>query len=72
MDCNAAVQAALAKLQGTIEESGACVECGPLPSIRSIEILLVQLFQNLISNGIKYRAEEAPRIRVSADRSEEG
>jgi light-regulated signal transduction histidine kinase (bacteriophytochrome) len=48
------------------------VECGPLPSIRSIEILLVQLFQNLISNGIKYRAEEAPRIRVSADRSEDG
>jgi PAS domain S-box-containing protein len=72
VDSNAAVQAALSSLQGTIKETGACVECGPLPSIRSIEILLVQLFQNLISNGIKYRAEEAPRIRVSADRSEDG
>jgi len=72
VDCNAVLQTALSSLQGMIEESGARVECDPLPSIRSIEILLVQLFQNLIGNGIKYRTEATPRIRVSAERSEDG
>jgi PAS domain S-box-containing protein len=72
VDCNVALKTAVSSLQGMIEENGASVEYGSMPSIRSIEILLVQLFQNLISNGIKYRAEEPPRIRVSADRSEDG
>jgi light-regulated signal transduction histidine kinase (bacteriophytochrome) len=34
--------------------------------------MLMQLFQNLISNSIKYRGEEAPRIHVSAERDAEG
>jgi light-regulated signal transduction histidine kinase (bacteriophytochrome) len=34
--------------------------------------MLIQLFQNLISNSIKYRGEEAPRIHVSAERGAEG
>jgi signal transduction histidine kinase len=34
--------------------------------------MLMQLFQNLISNSIKYRSEETPRIHVSAERDAEG
>lgn len=66
VDCNAAVRTALANLEGMIAASGATVICDELPVIQSIEILIVQLFQNLISNAIKYRSDEPPRVRVSA------
>jgi len=53
-------------VQAMIQESGASIECDALPSISSLELPLVQLFQNLISNAIKYRSEEPPVIRISA------
>jgi signal transduction histidine kinase len=34
--------------------------------------MLTQLFQNLISNSIKYRSEETPRIHVEAEKDGEG
>ena len=36
------------------------------------EVTLTQLFQNLVSNSIKYRGEETPQIHVSAERDGEG
>ena len=72
VDCNLALKTAESTLQGTIEESGAIIQTEPLPTIPSIEVLLVQLFKNLISNGIKYRSSEPPRIHVSATRAPEG
>lgn len=71
VNCNAAVEMAVSNLRGMIEESGASIECSPLPSVKGTEIMLVQLFQNLISNGIKYRSLEAPRISIFAERSGE-
>ena len=70
VDCNAVVKAATWNLQAMIQESGAIVECGPLPSITSFELPLVQLFQNLISNAIKYRSADLPVIRISAREEE--
>jgi light-regulated signal transduction histidine kinase (bacteriophytochrome) len=55
-----------------IDESGALIECQPLPTIDSIEILLVQLFKNLISNGIKYRSKGRPHIQISAETNGSG
>ncbi|MGH9640742.1 MAG: sensor histidine kinase, partial [Bryobacteraceae bacterium] len=66
IDCAAAVRTAISNLGGKIEQSGANVVCGPLPTIESVEILLVQLFQNLIGNAIKYRATEPLQVRVCA------
>lgn len=66
VDCNAALQTAISTLQDTIDETGASIEYGALPVIPSIEILLIQLFQNLISNSIKYRSNQTPAISVSA------
>jgi len=43
-----------------------------VPAITSIRILLVQLFQNLISNGIRYRGEKPPVIRIRGGGSEGG
>jgi len=67
VDCNQALQIALHNLEGMIADCGARIHCGKLPTIESIEILLVQLFQNLISNAIKYRSEKPPEVRISAE-----
>jgi hypothetical protein len=72
VNCTAAAETAVSNLRGLIEESGASVQLAPLPAVMGTDIMLVQLFQNLISNGIKYRSPEPPRISVSADRGRDG
>jgi two-component system CheB/CheR fusion protein len=68
VECGAALAKALVNLDAAIAESGATVTSDPLPTVDSEEVFLIQVFQNLISNSIKYRSEEAPRIHVSAKR----
>jgi light-regulated signal transduction histidine kinase (bacteriophytochrome) len=72
IDCGAVLGKALSNLQAAITESDATVTSDPLPTVVAEEVTLIQLFQNLISNSIKYRGEEAPRIHVSAERVAEG
>ena len=61
---------ALANLQTAIEESGAVVTHDPLPVVKGDAPQLVQLFQNLIGNAIKYRGEKPPQIHVSVCRED--
>ena len=72
IDCGTVLAQALLNLQTAIEESGAVVTSDPLPTVVAEEVMLMQLFQNLISNSIKYRSREAPRIHVSAEPDGEG
>ena len=72
IDCGAVLAKALLNLQAAIAESGAIVTSDPLPTVVAEEVMLMQLFQNLISNSIKYRGEETPRIHVSAERDAGG
>jgi PAS domain S-box-containing protein len=73
VDCNAVVANVLANLEGAIAETNAIVTSDPLPTLTSIQILLVQLFQNLISNAIKYRAaDRAPEITISSRPDDRG
>ncbi len=66
-DCNAAVEQAIRNLGSAIEESGARITHDPLPTVIAEEVPLVLLFQNLISNAIKYRRQgEPPQIRIGA------
>ena len=60
-----ALEKALANLVVAIEEGGAQVSYGDLPVVFMAEIHLVQLFQNLVGNAIKYRSEQSPHIQVS-------
>ena len=60
---------ALGNLQAVIAESGAVVTHGALPTISTDNSQLVQVFQNLIANAIKYRRAEAPRVHVSATKN---
>jgi len=72
IDCGEVLAKALLNLQVAIAESGAVVTADPLPTVVAEEVTLMQLFQNLISNSIKYRSSEAPKIHVSAERDAEG
>jgi light-regulated signal transduction histidine kinase (bacteriophytochrome) len=66
-DANAVVRATLATFEAKIGESGAQVNCEPLPVLAVHEVHLTQLFQNLIGNALKYRSQSAPQIRISAE-----
>lgn len=50
-----------------IKESGATVSADTLPVVRSNEIQLVRLLQNLVGNALKYCGQESPEIHVSAE-----
>jgi PAS domain S-box-containing protein len=56
----------LESLRVSIEETGALVTAADLPMVAIHEGRLFQLLQNLISNAIKYRSKEVPRVHVSA------
>jgi light-regulated signal transduction histidine kinase (bacteriophytochrome) len=59
------LQDVLGDLQVAIEEAGATVEVGRLPMIEGYPTQIRQLFQNLISNAVKFRTHDrAPRIKV--------
>jgi PAS domain S-box-containing protein len=60
----------LKSLRGTIEEAGAMIIAGALPVVAIHEVRLAQLFQNLISNAIKYRGKEVPRVHITADQQD--
>jgi PAS domain S-box-containing protein len=72
IDCGAVLAKALLNLQAAIAESGAIVTSDPLPTVVAEEVMLTQLFQNLISNSIKYKSGQTPSIHVSAERDAEG
>ena len=48
-------------------ETGATLTRDPLPVVQGDPVQLAQLFQNLVSNSLKYRGADPPRIHVSAD-----
>jgi PAS domain S-box-containing protein len=66
--CEDALALAVKNLQATIEASNAIVDHDPLPAINTDGAQLIQVFQNLIANAIKYRGAEVPHIHISATR----
>ena len=70
VDLNGVFEATLKNCKAAIEEIGASVTSGPLPAVLGHKPHFVQLFQNLISNGLKYRGELPPRLHVSAEMQE--
>jgi PAS domain S-box-containing protein len=65
----AALQQSLLNLGGAIAESGALVTHDALPAVLADESQLVQLFQNLVGNAIKYKSPDVPKIHVSATKN---
>ena len=70
VDSTVAFKRAVANLQVAIEESGAVVKRGRLPTVLADGRQLEHVFQNLMGNAIKFRGEEAPLIEVKAVRDD--
>lgn len=68
VDLEEVLAVVLKDLKRAIEESGASITFDPLPTVTADRTQMVQVFQNLIGNAVKFRAEEAPQIHVSARR----
>lgn len=66
VDFNRALEEALENLRARIEETGADVRHTTLPVLPGEYRQVVQLFQNLVGNALKFRGTEAPRVIVGA------
>lgn len=71
VDLEEALAQAERQLAEALEETGATVTHDLLPTVDGDGTLLVQLFQNLVGNGLKFRAELPPRVHISARRAGE-
>src|SRR5579859_5467471 len=67
VNCLAVLQEVLYNLDASIQQSDATITWDELPIISMNRTRLVQLFQNLIGNAIKYRRAEPPKIHISAE-----
>ena len=69
VDCNRLLQKTLTYLAARIQESSAVVTFSDLPTVMAAELPLLLLFQNLISNALKYRRPNCPpQIHISAEK----
>lgn len=72
VDCAAVLAEACGNLRAALEESQAVVTADPLPTIHAVASELVLLFQNLLQNAVKFRADQTPAIHVGSLRQEDG
>jgi PAS domain S-box-containing protein len=68
VDCVTVMQNVLLNLKVAIEESGAVVTHDALPQVMGDSRQLVQLFQNLIGNAIKFHADRPPQVHIGIRR----
>ena len=66
-DCSQIVQEVMANLKSAIDESKAIITYDALPVVKADSTQLLQVFQNLIGNAIKYRSQRTPRIHIGVE-----
>ena len=66
-DLNEVLGYALGNLEVAIKENDVSVEQQPMPTVKGDQSQLLQLFQNLVSNGIKFRSDGPCRIRIMCE-----
>lgn len=60
---------AIANLQASIKENNAVVTHDQLPTVEADSTQMVQLFQNLVGNAIKFHSEKQPEVHIGAERN---
>ncbi len=68
VDTAAVVAEVLDTLGPLVAEAGVTVEVHPLPTVVGHRVLLVQLFQNLVTNAVKFATGDRPHVRIGASR----
>jgi light-regulated signal transduction histidine kinase (bacteriophytochrome) len=66
VDLNEVMEELKTNFQDVLNETGSGILVGALPQIRVNRMQMLQLFQNLLGNAIKYRSEAAPEIYVNS------
>jgi PAS domain S-box-containing protein len=69
-NCEFILNQILSNLKLMIKDNKVTISHDPLPYVMVDPTQLIQVFQNLILNGIKFQSEEAPKIHVSAEKKE--
>ena len=70
IDCNTVIKNVVLNLESVIQSTNAVIMSEPLPSVSGDETQLTQLFQNLISNGIKFHSDKKPQININAQKTD--
>ncbi len=70
VNCNKVLEQVKKNIIVLLEESSARIISGDLPEVYYDGVQLIQLFQNLISNAVKFHGSEPPEVRVSAEEGE--
>lgn len=72
VDCNLILNEVITDLNTTIKDSGTEIKAGPLPVITGYATELKQLFQNLLTNAIKFTKKNVPpRISITAEKKQD-
>ena len=71
VDLNEVFRRTMLLLQAAITESGAMITVEELPTVRGNRAQLCLVAQNVVSNALKYRSSEPPRIRIRSEREED-
>jgi two-component system CheB/CheR fusion protein len=71
VDLKESLDIALQNLQHHIEECSATIDVSDLPSVTADRTQIVMVFQNLISNALKYRRQVSPHIFIGAVREDD-
>ena len=71
VDTEKTLEVTLLNLNHSLQESGGTITHDPLPLVQAHPLRLIQLFQNLIGNALKFKGSEAPLIHVSASQDGE-
>jgi light-regulated signal transduction histidine kinase (bacteriophytochrome) len=67
------VAGAMRDLEFQIRSTNADIEIGPMPTLRAWPDRLSVLFQNLLSNALKYHRDGVtPRVKIKADKARDG
>jgi PAS domain S-box-containing protein len=72
VDSKAVLEAVLERLAAAIGDTGADIVVGALPEVTSDEAELGQVFQNLVSNALKFRSDRPVRIQIAAQPKGDG
>ena len=70
VDCEKIFEAAVVNLRIAIDESRATLTHDPLPTVMGDDVQLLQVFQNLLANAIKFQRREHPQIHVWAEQKD--
>ena len=70
IDCEFILNKVLSDIKAVIKENNATISHDSLPEVIADSTQMIQVFQNLILNGIKFHSEQAPKIHIAVEKKE--